>query len=320
MLSMTGNIFYEKTCGIGRRLIGALGDWNMVDFFSGYWVPVLLIMVVTGAFGGVLGVFSLFNIPDLLSGKPTVKTKTALVMATLVGATGGIGGAIAILALFAADSKFPEDGKVSQRLKLGLCAAGVTAGFIGYRVLGTMSAALEEKLRRLARDTEEKLLQSVEAGNRQTQLITEAINALQPNAPEFAARAAIERCSSFLKDVPDAIANRDFLIPFARLHRKVKQLPEALQLLTQYLRHRTAAAAGVEPADKDVADVRYNRACYYSVMADAEPDPNKRKQLQQQAIDDLKRSVEISPTNLADAKTDDDFKSLHGDPRFRKLG
>ena len=85
---------------------------------------------------------------------------------------------------------------------------------------------------------------------------------------------------------------------------KTKQGEEAASLFQQ-AGEKLEVALGLEP---DSAHAYFNRACLHCLLGRSE-----------QALTDLRKAIELDPSNREDAKTDPDFKSLHSDTDFRNL-
>lgn len=95
-------------------------------------------------------------------------------------------------------------------------------------------------------------------------------------------------------------------ILLGRLYRQEEQLSKAIEVLSEVVAARQKEGSG---SDVDTADILYNRACYLALMAATRPEPEK-SELMQKAEADLKRSIEISPTNRSEAAVDPDMKLL----------
>ena len=100
------------------------------------------------------------------------------------------------------------------------------------------------------------------------------------------------------------------------LYDKLGQHEQAAAVVTQVLDAREAADFG---QDKNSADLRYNRACYRAALWAKEGNPQRKEVLKQAIMEDLRRSIEVSPANRESARVDPDFLPLRDDPEFQAL-
>ena len=70
------------------------------------WIEILALMIIAGAFGGVLDVLQLIDIRKLIEQDgPVLPSKRRFLGALCLGAVGGTGGALAMLFVIAATAK-----------------------------------------------------------------------------------------------------------------------------------------------------------------------------------------------------------------------
>ena len=117
----------------------------------------------------------------------------------------------------------------------------------------------------------------------------------------------------FVKEYP---THRTLHIVLGRLYDARQDYDKSIQLLTGFLEEKTRLG---QTTDKDVADVLYNRACSYSLKSKAVREQEERRKLHRSALDDLKRSIALSPQNALEAASDPDFEPLRELDEFRSL-
>jgi tetratricopeptide (TPR) repeat protein len=122
-------------------------------------------------------------------------------------------------------------------------------------------------------------------------------------------RAVGNELESYLKSHP---TDRRSAIILARICRADKELGRAIAPLDRFLK----AKADLQQCDKDYADALYNRACYNLLLSQSTRDAKYKDQ----AYEDVTKSLEISPPNQVDAQSDEDFKPLWQEERFKALG
>lgn len=118
--------------------------------------------------------------------------------------------------------------------------------------------------------------------------------------------------------------DRSATILLARIYRHegANELDISIETLSRFLGLKEEA----KEYDKDYADVLYNRACYYTVKSEyirTSAYTGEKlvpvDELKRRAIEDLKRSIELSKENRIDARLDGDFEAIRQDPEFRGL-
>ena len=100
-------------------------------------------------------------------------------------------------------------------------------------------------------------------------------------------------------------------IMLSRVYQKAGYTREAIQILDEFVREKTAAGQ----RDKDYADILYNRACYNTLLWKTTNDENAKEK----AFGDLAESVSISPENALNAVQDIDFAAIAHEERFQAL-
>ena len=277
-------------------------------------LQILFIMCAAGAFGGMLDVIQLIDVRKLVEQEgPIVVFTRRFFVALALGAFGGIGGAVAMLFIITATAKL-DTGDKPENLLL-LISLGMVSGFLGYRVLRSVAMRVEKQIQDVEERTDKKIREAESNLKRYTEII-EAVNigrsvVADRSAERFALEEAIEKLEALRSQMPD---HREINIVLGTIYRKMGKYRKAIQTLTEALQAMRAKGA----KDKDVADVLYNRACYYNLLADS-VDGTERGELKQNAFADLEASFRLSPSNRSDAAEDGDFLSLRNEERFRTL-
>ncbi len=109
--------------------------------------------------------------------------------------------------------------------------------------------------------------------------------------------------------------DRRLHIVLGRLYDYFCRYDKSIPLLTSFLEAKKAKG---ETTDQDVADVLYNRACSRSLKS-AAASGEERERLQKQALDDLRKSIELLPPNRGEAACDRDFKPMTAFDEFTRL-
>jgi tetratricopeptide (TPR) repeat protein len=142
--------------------------------------------------------------------------------------------------------------------------------------------------------------------------IVAAVTSLEPEALDSDRVRAIEMLLEVRKTSP---LDRKVNLFLGRLHRRRKDYDAAIEAMTFFIREKSQAG---QTADKDYADLLYNRACYSCLRAAALGADDAGKRIEN-ALADLAASIAISPENAADAQDDPDFILIKTDQRFVDL-
>lgn len=303
------------------------------------WIEILLIVVFSGAFGGILDVLRLIDIRKLIEEKEiSFVSRWRFFYALTLGGVIGSGGGFAMLVLLTSTSKLQTINTPENILFL--IGLGVVSGFLGYSLLLGMAQrvkdqvdkqiddrveASEQKTNRKIEVTEERITRNVNEFATAIQKAFAAANALdQLNSNETAfppdektkiqmdAKVALTDIENARLSMPD---DRTIGIMTARLYKGLKDLSRAIEVLTQVLNKRIKANLN----NNDTAALLYNRACYYCLSAAKLDDTDPQKiELKEKAYTDLEKSLSIDDCR-AYAATDDDLKLIWEEPRFKKL-
>lgn len=113
----------------------------------------------------------------------------------------------------------------------------------------------------------------------------------------------IARLEGHLSNQP---MHRKLNIVLARLYAEGKKnFDEAIRVLKAFIERKVEAGQ----SDQDMADVLFNLACYYSLKMEGTAGA-VYKRLEEQGLDAIKKSIEISPNNAQDVLADPDLKNL----------
>jgi len=220
----------------------------------------------------------------------------------------------------------PKDSEV-----LGLCALGITAGFVGFNIIKLLA-------RRLSAEVESQLkdLRDSKAEKGETEILTrrleeaekkegEALKMVELNAAIFdgwetankhdeAAISEIEEALSRLQTLlrNDFPTNRSAGIIVGRLLRNHNRFPDAIDQLTAVLDERQRQGLS---ENADTAALLYNRACYRNILAETKAS-QEQENLKKLAEDDLLRDGKLVPEDLLAAEKDSDLRSLINRPKL----
>jgi hypothetical protein len=275
-----------------------------------YWPGVLLLLAVTGGFGGLLAVLGTMDIRAILTAKHIpVHSWQRLLMAASFGVMGGVGGALASALLLVLDGKFDQPPKDKE--KILIAASGIIAGYIGFQVLKRLADRLDKQLEQMEQRVGEKI-------ERETTIVTEFTEAIniagivllkkrEDRTADPARREALDRLNSALKDYPH---NRQLCIYVGRLMRALGETEMAVKFLGERIEARRLHRI---PEGQDTADLLYNRACYLNELRRGEKNAERKEALKKQALADLEASVKIFPENREAAQHDVDLADLIGE-------
>lgn len=262
-------------------------------------------VIVGGLIGGLCDYFNRFKL-DMEKSKVCFHGEAVgAAQAFSLGAMNaflGVGGAFAVQFAMISIGKFAsEAGPESQMLLLSI---SVVAGFGGRRFLSLLSSKLEDQIGEANRKSTEALEEAEESIALSTALAT-----LRPEATTGERVDAVSKLEKVLKRNPK---DRTLTIIAGRLHRKNRDYTSAIAVLDRFLKHKDGNH------DKDYADVLYNRACYQVLQAKQQGKPED-DQLCIRAMEDLKRSIEISRDNAEDAVKDEDYEYARNFESFKAI-
>ena len=239
-----------------------------------------------------LGLTQLQRVPDKLyqaarymaSGMPNQETAITFSSATIVyfSIVGFIGGYL-VTRLYLAGAFYEADvGGLSKRIDL-----------------------VAERVEQVSETTGEVQVQT---------LVESALRDLERSAPEPTLQERIRALERYRGNFP---ANRRLHMVLNRLYSEVGQRDKAIEVLGTFLRDKAQLG---QANDKDTADALYNRACDYAQKVAEVPEPEKEKYVKL-ALEDLRRSIQLSPANAAEARDEGehDFDPIRGTEEFHQL-
>ena len=245
----------------------------------------------------------------------------------LVGVAGAFG--IVLFAIWLGKISFEQ----SAENQLVIISLSVLAGVISFRSLPIIGARLEEdffnrRLLQVERDVEDAADMSVAA--------------IDYSSVISLAETALIRQG--LIDVPEAIhqieeiedrfpVDRRLHIYLGRLYRKSGDLQKkqteynsAITVLRNYietLSPQMKASRHGSDIDGNIADALYNISCYHVLKAALGQESGAAvadiSRWKKEALDALKESVNILPSNKESAKTDPDFDFIRHDEAFKAI-
>lgn len=274
---------------------------------------VLSWIVLGGSIGGVTAMLIRVKVVKdgmLLDNDVTVRSRTLLGLAMFSSFIGSAA-ALAIQWLLIGINKFDSTADVKNTIFI--LAISVVAGYGARQILPMLTRRFEKELEDVKEDltkdltqTKKEVIQKVETVDR----FTRSLTSLRPGAPKSELHENRSELESYLRSHP---TDRRAAIILARICRADNDLGQAIAILDKFLK----AKEGLKEFDKDYADALYNRACYKLKLWESNKQEVKYKD---QAYEDLKRSIELSPPNKVDAESDEDFKALWQEDRFKALG
>ncbi|MFZ4778640.1 MAG: hypothetical protein ACOYM3_25005 [Terrimicrobiaceae bacterium] len=287
---------------------------------------VLIILSISGAFGGILSALSCVPILQFLKeGRSAYGNRRRLLWVIFLGGLFGVGSAISAGIILYCDGKLDTDITKDAKSLVLLSSLGVIAGFSGIRLLRIMSGKLEKRVEEIDGAVREekkitaklqldlkKQIQRADTMAEDTRRLAEALSFAggilgRPDKGE-GSESIIDEAIEGLETVRGKFpAIRSIGIYLGRLYRRVLKLDLAITVLSEVL--ETRRRENLVP-DKDDAALLFNRACYKNLRAVAEPDPAVKSKLEKLAIDDLKEVEKISPHDFLEAQLDSDLKSL----------
>jgi hypothetical protein len=276
------------------------------------WIAVLLLMLIPGAFGGILSVLQLLEIPRLIAGKNAIGNWSRFCGAAVLGAFGGCGGALGMLLAGVWTSQLDFNATTHNRLLF--ISLGMVSGFLGFKLLKTVATNLETQIRDVELRTKDQIEgikdQLIEDNN--TLDIASSIRD-DPNA-------STEKIEEIIPELAQVATrrrgDRTVAILLGNLYDRIGKHQEAVSVVTDALTERERMGTS---KDKDAADLLFNRACYRIPLLKQETDDDRKKRLHTAIIQDLIRSFDLSPANRIEAKSDEDLAFLSEDEEFKKI-
>lgn len=299
----------------------------------------LCIALICAVLGGLLGGGAAFlaNInfleKEYKHDRENLTGRAFCVMVAVNAFLGVTGALVALLALiFLKD--FPEKARTQDVVfLLGLSVVG---GFGARRFLPLMVMNLEGLIRRTMEETQQntraiaqttqrineseqnlakvkdKIEEDVQKQNQQILIVSAAMEALKrPETPE----SLLVWLLKSLQECEDKMElSADGFLTIGRLHRRLRDLDEAIKILTRYIDQNRSIGA----PNSAYSAMLYNRACYYGLLYEK----TRKADFADHAFADLARALEFAPDKEKDralARNDNDFDSLKGDPRFVEL-
>ncbi len=273
-------------------------------------LKILSIIILSGGFGGVLGGLSRLdtNYANIVIKNISFRVIVAFLGYIVIKILFGIGGGIVLIFALIWIGKFKTDDMIQNILFLSsLC---IIAGFSGERVITILARRLERELEKTKEDIRETK-QKFEEEITYERAITMAVNALATgNINER--KMVIEEILPLKRKL---LIDRKLHIFLGRLYRKINKYDEAIKVLSDFISEKEKVGEGT---DRDVADILFNKACYYVLKAENLPEIEK-EEIKNLAYNDLEKSFAYHPPNRGEAKSDPDFQGIWDENRFREL-
>jgi hypothetical protein len=262
-------------------------------------------ILLGGSIGGVTAVLIRVKLVNdgLLLDELSARLRNLLYLAVFSSLIGSAA-ALAFQSILIGVGKFRSSTQIEDIMFI--LATSVVAGYVAREMLPMITSQVEKltsKLEGVDKKVEHvskklegvgKKVEHVEDGLSETSLLTSAVR---------------NELESYLKSHP---TDRRAATILARTCRAHKDLGGAIAVLDVFLK----AKADLQQFDKDYADALYNRACYNVLLSERTRDAKYKDQ----AYEDLKKSIEISPPNKANAQSDEDFRPLWQEEGFKALG
>lgn len=175
------------------------------------------------------------------------------------------------------------------------------------------ASELHEVLRKEKEDSE-RMRKEVDLRSRYGTAITLAISTLAPPMLPTSCKDQIADLESLLTELP---LDRSLTILIGRLYWEgLGDLDTAIGVLSRYL---FLAERKPDFSRVDIADVRYQRACYYALKREFPTcGEGERNTLEEKVKADMLFSIELRPENKLDAQQDPDLKSLRETAQWLK--
>jgi tetratricopeptide (TPR) repeat protein len=164
----------------------------------------------------------------------------------------------------------------------------------------------------------EKVAERLEQHSKANQIVLTALGDLGTESDNPSAEVPLFQAhAKALEDIrSDLPKDRGLFITLGRVYRRLGQYDKAIEVLTQFIKNKEAAA---EDRDEFTADAYYNRACYKSLKAASVQEEPLRTELVSSAIQDLKEALVRAPQLRGAAANDRDFTALHPTADFTMM-
>jgi tetratricopeptide (TPR) repeat protein len=262
-------------------------------------------IVLGGSIGGVTAVLIRVRLVNdgLLLDELSARSGNLLYLAVFSSLIGSAA-ALASQWILISVGKFQSSTQIDDIMFI--LATSVVAGYVARGLLPMITSQNDKLISKL-----ESVDKRVEHVGKKFEGVDKRVEHIEDDLRETSLlmRAVGNELESSLKSHP---ADRRAAIILATICRAHKDLGGAIAVLDCFLK----AKADLQMFDKDYADALYNRACYNLLLSESTRDAKHKDQ----AYEDLKKSIEISPPNKVDAQSDEDLKSLWQEERFKALG
>ena len=297
------------------------------DFPDGAWHTAILIAVIFGAIGGLAAEAQRFTDPRQASQSNTDQNASntervarnsfrGLFLDTIrhrqfsrIVMTAFVGSATAVCGLFIVLVSPVISGLGPGAFWAFLAAVSTTLGIASERVLPSIKSDVFKRLGVIENQLDSNISRIKDnAGLDATERALD--DALSGAAIKSIIDHGLTTAKAYLEKNPRA---RRPTIRLARLHfEKLADKPGALDVLTRFI---TYLESHVDTEDKeykkDLSDAYYNCACYYLTSPRADPESMNEHipsaEESERGVADLKKSIDIYPKNVEDARTDRDF-------------
>jgi tetratricopeptide (TPR) repeat protein len=262
-------------------------------------------IVLGGSIGGVTAVLIRVRLVNdgLLVDELSARLRNLLYLAAFSSLIGSAA-ALAFQWILIGVGKFQSSTQIEDIMFI--LATSVVAGYVARGILPMIASQSEKLIGRL-----ESVDKKVEHVGKKLESVDKKVEDVEEDLRETSLlmRAVGNELESYLRSHP---TDRRSAIILATICRAHKDLGGAIAILDRFLK----AKADLQQFDKDYADALYNRACYNLLLLESTRDAKHKDQ----AYEDLKKSIEISPSNKVDAQSDEDFRPLWQEDRFKALG
>lgn len=129
---------------------------------KGIWIPIVLLFICSGAAGGILSTLSLTDIEKVWNSRTALPFSfwkaRDIGLSMLIGAAGGVGGAMTAVFVMSIDGKFkfPDNDGFDDAKVLTYIGTGLVSGFVGFRLIrGVAEEWWKQKLRSVENSVDE---------------------------------------------------------------------------------------------------------------------------------------------------------------------
>lgn len=307
-------------------------------------LDMILLISIPGAFGGFcFALYDFYRDAKLLDDyvveclRSDNLKKSHICLWLLGKAAIGVAGAWGIVLIGFGVGKIQSDNNVLNQVFL--IAFSSIGGTLSYTMLPNIGNKVANELQLKIEKTQSDFQSKIENTIKEIRLVhkesiegdefgiamNEAVAALNTRS-KFDAGLAIQKLEKIKEKHPTV---RTLHIYLGRLYRIIRDYNKAIQALRDFINYleNECSHGNVNPErDHDMADAYYNISCYKVLMAKIQekPSPEEKERLLSESIKALKKSIALSPSNLENAKIDDDLHFLRSDKaykdEFKKLG